>query len=61
MKTLIVTAVWGFLVAALFGYAMYALGWVIAEPSTAPKSLGAFGLMIALAFLVYKAGRNFLP
>ena len=39
---------------------MFALGWVIAEPSSAPRALGAFGFMGALAFLVYKAGRNLL-
>jgi hypothetical protein len=60
MKRFVVTVLWGFLVAALFGYAMFALGWVIAEPSSAPRALGASGFMMALAFLVYKAGRNLL-
>jgi hypothetical protein len=60
MKRFIVTVVWGFLVAGLAGYAMFALGWMIAEPSSAPRALGAFGFMMALAFLVYKAGRDLL-
>ena len=60
MKRFVMIILWGFLVAALAGYAMFALGWVIAEPSSAPRALGAFGFMIALAFLVYKAGRNLL-
>ena len=60
MKRFFATVVWGFMVSALVGYAMFALGWVIAEPSSAPRALGAFGFMMALAFLVYRAGRNLL-
>jgi CHASE2 domain-containing sensor protein len=61
MKRSIATVIWGFLVAGLAGYAMFALGWVIAEPSSAPMSLGSFGFIMTLAFLLYKAGRDFLP
>ena len=61
MKRFFATIVWGFLFAALVGYAMFALGWAIAEPSSAPRALGAFGFMMALAVLIYKAGRNLLP